>query len=176
MRSRRLDPCVVDTNVAMVANGKSTAGARCTEACAKKLKEIVERGHVVIDDCFELLREYGANLNFNGQPGVGDHFYRWLFINQGNPARCTRVRITPTPEGSYTEFPQHPDLNGFDPSDHKFIAVAAAHPKSPCVLQAFDTKWWPLRHAFKASGIDITFLCPNEIKAKYHEKFGCGCS
>src|ERR1019366_9221478 len=44
MRSKRLDPCVVDTNVAMVANGKSTAGAKCMEACAKKLQEIVESG------------------------------------------------------------------------------------------------------------------------------------
>jgi len=173
MRSNGLDPCVVDTNVAMVANGKSTAGAKCTAACAMKLKEIVERGHVVIDDSFHLLGEYRTNLNPSGQPGVGDHFYRWLLINQGNPARCTRVRITPMPEGSYKEFPRHPDLEGFDPSDHKFIAVAAVHPKSPCVLQAFDTKWWPLRHAFKECGINITFLCPVEIKAQHEKKLGC---
>ena len=63
MRSNRLDPCVVDTNVAMVANGRSTAGAKCTEACAKKLKEIVDHGHVVIDDSSLLLREYRANLH-----------------------------------------------------------------------------------------------------------------
>ena len=176
MMSKRLDPCVVDTNVPMVANGKSTAGAKCMEACAKKLNEIVEHGHVVIDDSFLLLHEYGANLNSSGQPGVGDHFFRWVLTNQRNPTRCTRVRITPTPEGSYTEFPRHPDLEGFDPSDHKFIAIAAAHPKKPCVLQAFDTKWWPVRDAFKACGISITFLCPDDIKAKYEEKFGCGCS
>jgi hypothetical protein len=160
----------------MVANGRSTAGAKCTEACAKKLKEIVDHGHVVIDDSSLLLREYRANLHSSGQPGVGDHFYRWLPINLGNPTRCTQVRITPMPEGSYAEFPQHHDLTGFDPSDHKFIAVAAAHPERPCVLQAFDTKWWPVRHAFKACGINIAFLCPDEIKAKYEEKFGCGCS
>jgi hypothetical protein len=160
----------------MVANGKSTAGAKCTEACAKKLMEIVERGHVVIDDSFLLLHEYRDNLNSGGQPGVGDQFYRWLLINQRKPNRCTRVRITQMPEGGYAEFPEHPDLHGFDPSDHKFIAVAAVHPRSPCVLQAFDTKWWPLRHAFKACGINIAFLCPDEIKAKYEEKFGCGCS
>ena len=123
MKSKRLDPCVVDTNVPMVANGKSTAGAKCMEACAKKLNEIVERGHVVIDDSFLLLSEYRANLNSRGQPGVGDHFYRWVLTNRGNSTRCTCVRITPTPEGSYTEFPRHPDLEGFDPSDHKFIAV-----------------------------------------------------
>jgi len=176
MSLKTLAPCVVDTNVAMVANGKNTAaGAKCALACAKKLNEIVEHGHVVIDDSFLLLNEYRNNLHPSGQPGVGDHFYRWLLINQGNPTRCTRVRITPF-EGSYTEFPRHPGLEGFDPSDHKFIAVAAAHPKSPCVLQAFDTKWWPVRHAFKACGINITFLCPDEIKAKYEEKSGCGCS
>jgi hypothetical protein len=176
MMSGERDPYVVDTNVAMVANGKSTAGAKCTEVCAKKLKEIVERGHVVIDDANLLLREYSTNLNSGGQPGVGDRFYQWLLINRGNPTRCTHVRITPTSDGSYTEFPRHPDLEGFDPSDHKFIAVAAAHPGNPCVLQAFDTKWWPVRHAFKACGINIAFLCPDEIKAKYEEKFGCGCS
>ena len=160
----------------MVANGKSTAGARCMETCAKKLKEIVERGHVVIDDSHLLLREYRANLNTSGEPGVGDHFHRWLLTNQGNPTRCTRVHITPTSDGSYKEFPRHPDLKSFDPSDRKFIAVAAAHPQSPCVLQAFDSKWWPVRHAFKACGINIAFLCPDEIKAKYEEEFGCGCS
>jgi hypothetical protein len=176
MRSKGPDPYVVDTNVAMVANGKSTAGAKCMAVCAKKLKEIVESGHVVIDDSYLLLHEYQANLNSSGQPGVGDQFYRWLLRNQRNPARCTCVRITPTPDGSYTEFPRHLGLKGFDPSDHKFIAVAAAHPQSPCVLQAFDTKWWPVRHAFKACGINVTFLCLDEIKAKYEEKFGCGCS
>jgi hypothetical protein len=176
MRSKGLDPYVVDTNVAMVANGKSTAGAKCMAACAKKLKEIVERGHVVIDDSYLLLREYRANLNSSGQPGVGDQFYRWLLRNQGNCTRCTCVRITPMPGGSYEEFPRHPALDGFDPSDHKFIAVAAAHSSSPCVLQAFDTKWWPVRHALKACGINIAFLCLDEIEAKYEEKFGCGCS
>lgn len=175
MRSKGPHPCVVDTNVAVVANGKSTAGAKCTEACAKKLQEIVDCGHVVIDDSRLVLREYSANLNQSGQPGVGDHFYRWLLINQFNTARCSCVRITPS-EGSYAEFPRHRELRGFDPSDHKFIAVAAAHPKRPYVLQAFDTKWWPLRDAFRACGINIMFLCPAEIKAKYEEKFGCGCS
>ena len=160
----------------MVANGKSTAGVKCAAECARRLREIVERGHVVIDDNSYLLNEYRTNLSFSGQPGVGDRFYQWLLLNQFNPARCTRIPITPTPEGSFEEYPTHPDLVGFDPSDHKFIAVAAAHPDRPCVLQAFDSKWWPLRQAFRKCQIKIEFLCPAEIKAKHEEKSGCGCS
>ena len=164
--------CVVDTNVAMVANGKSTAGAACTARCARELYDVEQRGHVVIDDGRLILDEYRANLNSSGQPGVGDRFYRWLLINLFNAERCTRVRITPTAEGSFMEFPAHRDLAGFDPSDRKFIAVAVAHEYKPCVLQAFDSKWWPLRTALEEAGITITFLCPEEIKAKHDEKSG----
>jgi len=172
----RLDPCVVDTNVAVVANGKSTAGARCASLCAKRLFDIVAGGHVVMDDCYLIMGEYRNNLSSSGQPGAGDRFYRWLLLNQGNRERCTHVPITPARDGSYEEFPKHPELHGFDPSDRKFIAVAAAHPERPAVLQAFDSKWWGCRDAFRACRIVIEFLCPAEIKAKHEEKVGRGCS
>ena len=172
MTRRNRGPCVVDTNVAMVANGKSTAGAACTAECAKELSDVMNRGHVVIDDALLILNEYRANLNSAGQPGVGDRFYRWLLVNQFNVERCTRVRVTST-TGGFAEFPVHEDLVSFDPSDRKFIAVAVAHPDKPCILQAFDSKWWPLRDVFSGCGVTIAFLCPKEIKAKYEEKCGC---
>ena len=86
------------------------------------------------------------------------------------------MRITPKGDGSYHEFPSHSDLRGFDVNDHKFIAVAAAHPERPCVLQAFDSKWWGFRRAFQSCGITIEFLCVDEIQAKHKQKTGRRCS
>lgn len=172
MKWKKSGPCVVDTNVAMVANGKSTAGAACTAACAKRLGEVVASSHLVIDDSGRILAEYRANLSPSGQPGAGDRFYRWVLLNQWNQARCTRVQITYSADGNIAEFPNHKDLGEFDPSDRKFLAVAAAHPNKPCVLQAYDSKWWPLRHAFAECGITVIFLCPKEIEAKHEKKCG----
>jgi len=172
MIRRRPTPCVVDTNVAVVANGRSTAGAKCSATCANRLSEVVADGHIVLDASGHILAEYRANLNPSGQPGPGDRFYKWVLLNQWNQQRCTRVEITHAADGSIAEFPDHESLWGFDPSDRKFIAVAAVHPDKPCVLQAYDSKWWPLRHAFEKCGISITFLCPREIEAKYQEKHG----
>jgi len=172
----RLDPCVVDTNVAVVANARSTAGERCGSVCAKRLLDIVAGGHVVIDDSYLIMGEYRKNLSSGGQPRAGDRFYHWLLANYSNPKRCTRVPITPGPNGSYEEFPEHPRFRGFDRSDHKFIAVAAAHPERPAVLQAFDAKWWGYRDAFDACGIVVEFLCAAVIRVKYEEKVGRKCS
>jgi hypothetical protein len=173
MRRNRRAPCIVDTNVAVVANGKSDAGPACTAECATSLNEVIRSGHVVIDDASPslVLAEYRAHLNSSGQPGVGDQFYRWLILNQYNSERCSRVKITATEDGSYTEFPRHDELAQFDPSDRKFVALAAAHPSSPCILQAFDSKWWGFRGTLKECGMNVRFVCPNEISEKHRKKF-----
>jgi len=173
MKRRRVAPCVVDTNVAVAANGKSNAGKSCTAACARQLNDILRSGHVVIDESpSAVLAEYRSNLSSSGQPGVGDQFYLWLLRNQYNPARCSRTKLTPTEDGSYQEFPKHHGLAHFDPSDRKFVALAAAHPSSPCILQAFDSKWWGFRHILRECGVAVTFVCPEEIELRYRKKFG----
>lgn len=73
---------------------------------------------------------------------------------------------------SYDEFPDHDDLNDFDNSDRKFIAVANAHPAKPPVLQATDSKWWGWKDALNEVGITVQFLCPDYVASKYQEGFG----
>lgn len=167
--------CVVDTNVATTANGRNpAAGPACIAESARALHALVREGHVFVDDGGLILHEYRQNLNARGQPGAGDLFLEWLMTHEYNPARCTRVRITPSaadPE-DFAELPAPADGTVYDRSDRKFLAVSAAHPDHPPVLQSFDSKWWGWQKALAALGVRIHFLCPAEIEAKYEEKMG----
>jgi len=136
--------------------------------------EIMERGRVSLDMRWLILSEYRNKLSQTGQPGVGDQFYKWVLTNQANATRCKLVPITPTESDptDFEEFPNHPALRGFDPSDRKFVAVAAADDESPAILEASDSKWWGWRHALAQCGIQVEFLCPGEIQRKFQEKMG----
>ena len=120
---------------------------------------------IVLDEGNWILSEYRDNLRFDGQPGVGDAFLKWVYNYQWNPQRCDRVRITPTEDGiSFAEFPNDPDLTGFDPSDRMFVAAARAHPDSPPILNAVDTDWWLFRAALARNGVSVEFLCPRDVE------------
>jgi hypothetical protein len=54
-------------------------------------------------------------------------------------------------------------LSSFDPSDQKFAAVAIASGENPDVLNAVDSDWWIHRVALAASGVRVTFLCPERF-------------
>lgn len=154
---------VVDTNVALTANGLATqASLQCQSDCINRLKKIVQRGIVVIDDGGRILAEYRGRLKQSGQPGVGDAFFRHVFQNQANPAKCERVSITPRQDDQwdFEEFPRDPDLALFDIDDRKFVAVALASVLHPRIQNATDTDWWQARDALNRHGIRIDFLCP----------------
>ncbi len=167
-------PCVVDTNVGIAANGHADAGPGCVLACVQSLRQVMESGHLVLDDAWRIIGEYKHKLSPAGQPGLGDAFLRWVLTNHANPQRCTRVTITPKAEDDldFEEFPEHAGLEAFDRSDRKFVAVSAAHGKKPPILQATDSKWWGWKDALEECGIRVHFLCPEEIEKKYHEKMG----
>jgi hypothetical protein len=133
-------------------------------------------GRIALDTSRLILREYMRNLSSSGQPGVGDAFLKWVHRNQNNPQRCEQVRITPSGDDppSFDEFPDHPELATFDRDDRKFVAVAAAHPDRPPILEAADSKWWGWRHALQQCGVRVMFLCPGELEAKYRERMGSG--
>ena len=152
---------VVDTNVAVVANGKHPAASpECVRACVHRLEQ-VRQSRVVIDDNWRILREYRSNLSESGQPGVGDRFLKWLLQNHANRQRCVKVTLTPNDEAAqiYAEFPASPALAGFDPSDRKFVAVSNGHRAKPPILQAVDSKWRGFESALAAAGIHVEFLC-----------------
>jgi len=155
---------VVDTNVAVVANARSPqAGPDCVASCVAKLLLLVQDGCVVLDAGFEILREYMRQLSLAGQPGTGDYFLKWVWLNQENSARCERVAITPDTARGYAEFPDAVDLAGFDLSDRKFVAVARASGKSPTVLNAVDSDWWLFGGALQANDVRVEHLCPEQV-------------
>ena len=159
---------VVDTNVPVVANGGSEqASPECVQACAVCLHELTRAGRLVLDDQRLILNEYRANLRSSGQPGLGDAFLKWVLTNYSNPDRCEFVAITSTggTPSSFAEFPQSAALAGFDPDDRKFVAVATAHGDHPPVVQAVDTEWWRLKDALEEAGVNVNFLCPNDMRA-----------
>lgn len=158
---------VVDTNVGVVANDRRTrVSPDCVIACVDLLQDLTDgRCRLVLDDGREILNEYLANLESSGQPGPGDAFLKWALQNQVNPQRCERVAIHPVPSvGSYEEFPQDPDLDAFDRSDRKFVAVALTSPSKPEIANAVDSDWMHHREALERSGVRLRFLCPDDLK------------
>ncbi len=156
---------IVDTNVPVVANGRSEqASVESVNVCALQLKQITREGKLVLDDRWRILREYMKYLSSSGQPGVGDAFLKWVFNNIANPARIEIVLITPInpndPDNAdFREFPDDPALASFDPSDRKFVAVCLAHSQHPPILNATDRDWWDFREALSVHGVQVRFLC-----------------
>jgi hypothetical protein len=158
---------VVDTNVPVVANGVADhAPPDCVLSCLDCIEKVKKTGIVLLDTAQLILKEYMNNLSLSGQPGAGDAFLRWVWINQANPRHCEIVPITPNPfdENDFEEFPNDPNLHGFDPSDRKFVAVAISSGKNPQVLNAVDTDWWNFREALRNYGVRIKFLCPDMME------------
>lgn len=164
--------CVVDTNVATTANGANGAAPpSCVAASARALLAVVRGGHVFVDDGGRIIAEYRANLSAKGQPGPGDAFLKWLLTHEWGGERVTRVPITPADDDDdFVELPKPPRGVRYDPSDRKFLAVAAAHPDRPPVLQSFDSKWWGWTEALAKAGVAVHFVCAREIAAKHGAK------
>lgn len=161
---------IVDTNVAVVANQRDThATTNCIRACVNRLDLIRKEQIAVFDDKGLILREYRRQLRSEGQPGVGDQFYLWVLSNLANPQRCEFVSITPRYPGhddsDLVEFPNLSELEKFDPSDKKFVAVALTHPEHPPILNAVDTDWQVFREPLQQLGVTIDFLC-GELKSR----------
>jgi hypothetical protein len=158
---------IVDTNVAVVANRVAPqASPQCVLACVHKLGQIMNQDKIVLDSLRLILKEYAIHLRSAGQPGVGDRFYRWILLNQKNPARCEWTTITPLEDdtSNFQEFPSDPRLADFDRSDRKFVAVARAHPDQPPILQAVDSKWWRWKTALIENKVDVEFICETDIQ------------
>jgi hypothetical protein len=157
---------VADTNVPVVANGRSEqADADCVIACIDALGAIVANGIVVLDDAMRILHEYMSNLSMAGQPGAGDAFMKWVWSVQADVERCERVHLTRRclESDDFDEFPDDIDLVAFDRSDRKFVAVALASRKKPTVLNAVDSDWAQSYNGLARHGIKVDFLCPQHV-------------
>lgn len=148
---------VVDTNVAISANGRKThANEQCQLACVRKLRAMVAGDVIAIDDKGSILAEYAKNLRWSGQPGVGDAFFKRVYDSQSDATRVRRVPLTPS-EDDRRGFDELPP-NTFDPSDRKFLAVAAV--ARAVVLNATDSDWNEHRALTDKLGVEVRQLCP----------------
>lgn len=148
---------VVDTNVAVVANGRRTnVDLQCQKLCVEKLRSVVADEVIAIDDKGAILQEYMRHLNFSGMPGVGDTFFKHVFDYQYRGDRVRRTPITPSSDDGrgFEELPE----NTLDRADRKFLAVAAV--AKAVVLNATDSDWLEHKALTETLGIQVEQLCP----------------
>ncbi len=169
---------IIDTNVPLTANkilNYEEADSKlldCMEMCVKLIELVCKtKQGLVLDSRDEIFNEYCNKLSFSGQPGVGDRFFKWVYDNMFSFPSEDRVDITPI-DDTYEEFPDHPGLKEFDPTDKMFIATANAHTSDPkpTIYQATDSKWWGWKNALSEVGISVQFLCEEYVKDKHNKK------
>jgi hypothetical protein len=157
---------VVDTNVPVVANGKSEAvDAVCQLRCVRFLRSVIEHGLVHIDNRGIILAQYRKHLRFKGEPGVGDAFYRRLNDQIGNHHVVSVVPVTPTDdEWHFAEFPRDERLLTFDPDDRVFVAVSRASAGRAEITNAVDSDWDDAQAVLLEHGVVIKQLCPDRCR------------
>lgn len=163
---------MIDTNVVLVANGAhADVSPDCVIECIDRLQALMESGRVVIDDAYRIVGEYLNNTTPKGNKKPGDVFVLWLLRNSANARRVEQVALTEQAPDVFAEFPDAALQASVDPSDRKFLAVAAAHPARPVVWQAADSKWLDWWQPLKAAGVSVEFLCPDDVCRFYAAKF-----
>ncbi|MGP8271347.1 MAG: hypothetical protein ACLQLH_14875 [Terracidiphilus sp.] len=156
---------VIDTNVLLVANEQhENISPEGVIACIERLELLRKSGCVVLDDGYEILREYRQKTKPNTGNRFGDGFLKWLLQNIGNTQFVTQVHIEKHAGRGYVEFPDDAGLSEFDLEDRKFVAVAVAHPRRPPILQGSDSKWIDWSERLNAHGITVEFLCVEDMK------------
>ncbi|MDX8411241.1 MAG: hypothetical protein R8K46_05135 [Mariprofundaceae bacterium] len=151
---------VVDTNVPMAANGRKThANEACQYACIEFLEQIVSaksRTKIVLDKPGLIFDEYKHGLNFSGQPGVGDIFFKYLHDHMFLGKKVQLVPIEPINDDTrgFDELP----ANKLDPSDRKFLAVAIT--SSAKIVNALDPGWHEQQAFISGLGLTVQQLCP----------------
>ena len=152
-----MTPFVVDTNVAIVANGRETdADEQCQLSCIKRLRSLAADEVVAIDNLGLILAEYKKRLHFSGMPGAGDAFFKHVFNNQYREEHVRRVAITCSDDArrGFEELPE----NAFDPSDRKFLVVSVV--AGAVVLNATDSDWAEQDALVDRLGVEVRQLCP----------------
>ncbi|OIQ79845.1 hypothetical protein GALL_384050 [mine drainage metagenome] len=151
---------VIETNVAIAANGREThASYACQYSCIEFLEQIVslKSKDIILLDSYDLiLDEYKKYLNFKGQPGVGDIFFKYLHDNMYLNVKIKKINITPADDDTrgFQELP----FNQLDKSDRKFLAVALVG--LGIVVNAMDSDWHEQIVSINAMGVKVNQLCP----------------
>jgi len=159
---------IVDTNVAVVSNGHSEqASPECVINCIERLEEIKYKNEkLILDDQGQIIDDYERGLG-EGEPGFGNAFLKWVYDHNWDYQFCESVSISLR---GLDEFPEDPELSGFDDDDKMFIAVSIVHPAHPPILQATDSPWWGFKYALERNGISVEFICIDDIQRLYNRR------
>jgi predicted nucleic acid-binding protein len=155
------DKFVVDTNVAISANGKdgkgkpAQASLSCQLICIEWLANC-KNIDIVLDDTDLIMDEYQKHLSYKGEPNVGDMFFKYLYDYQYTSDRIHRVTITPLNEEK-TEFAELPEKCD-DPSDRKLLAAAVV--AKAILVNATDGDWLKEKPLLEKLQIEVKQLCP----------------
>ena len=163
---------LIDTNVLIAANGRDCPQVtpQCHLTTSQFLQDFRQKGMIVLDNQWLIIREYQKNVNSTGEPGIGDKFLKWILTNLTNPKRCQQIPIHPLGEDNFSEFPNDPDLVEFDRSDRKFVAVALSDPDNPPIVNAVDTDWLKFHEPLVKNGLKMQFLCPDLLASLLEKK------
>ncbi|MFC4589796.1 hypothetical protein [Sphaerisporangium corydalis] len=151
---------VVDSNVLIVANGKSShSSTECVIAATEFLSYGEKNAVIVLDSSWLIFDEYRKYCSFRGQPGAGDRFFLHLHQTQADPRRVQKVEIHQKEDGSFAEVPDM--LSGFDRSDHKFVATVIADRRQSVIVNSSDSDWREAAEKLAKCEIEVIELCPN---------------
>ena len=160
---------IVDTNVPLKAANiypQDEIDRKCSQSCLKFIKTLMESDDIVVLDFGrEILREYSKKIDIHVADNVASQFLMWIYHNLMTD-KVAQYRITKSGNNTYAEFPSSPDLEGFDYSDRKFVALANAHPAHPFIYNGSDTDWWDFKEALEREGIHIIFLSEEYMREK----------
>ena len=157
--------CIVDVNVGIAANGRDTDVTKvCQLSCIEMLMALRDRGGFAMDESGFIFDEYKNYLNFEGEPGVGDVFFKWINDVQWDESMCRREKLTPHASRTFEEFPKDPALAQFDRSDRKYAALAKKCGTESAIYNAADSDWKHYEAAFARSGVRVVNLCPDDLK------------
>jgi hypothetical protein len=162
---RLAQTCIVEVNVGIAANGRGThVSPACQKACIDMLLLLCDRGGFAMDENGLIFEEYKGYLNFEGEPGVGDIFFKWVNDVQWDETMCRRESITPHADRSFEEFPEDKALAKFDKADRKYAALAKKCGNGAAIYNATDSDWKHFEAAFLANGVNVVNLCPGDLK------------
>ena len=151
---------VVDTNAAVTANGGPNVHASndCQLKCIEALRKIVKQGIVAIDTNGGILAEYQKRLRPEGQPGVGDLFYRHVIDRQGDISRVRAHNVGHRrADALRAAFAATGTLADFDTDDRVFALCAVA--ANATVLTATDSDWVEHEVGLRACRLKLWFVC-----------------
>jgi hypothetical protein len=154
---------IIDTNIPIIANNQDSPKPNngCVKECIETLINLQNRGKIILDYQWEIIREYQNKLTSRKPVRVGDLFLRWVLTNRKNKSKCELhdIPLDPEREGNYLHFPKDPDLETFDRNDRKFVALAVA--ASAPIYTAADSDWNDYSEEFTRNNIKIKDLCPS---------------